>query len=133
LLPATHAAAGSKPMLEFAIIWGGSFAALVATVVALHWIYRLLGSDFGLNGWKSELPTAMVAAAMQAGVFFVAAYLTREGAGVGGATRFALIFSVLFLCGCYKVTHLSDLDGIDLAILAAVDHVILFTLAAARS
>jgi hypothetical protein len=119
-------------MFEFAIIWAGCLAALAVTLVALHWSYRLLGSDFGLNGWRSELPTALAAAAMQAGVFFVAAYLTREGAGVGGATRFALIFSVLLLCGCYKVTHLSDLDGIDLAVLAAVDHLILFVLAAAR-
>ena len=120
-------------MLEFVIIWGGCVAALVVALVALHWTYRLLGSDFGLNGWKSELPTAIVAAAMQAGVFLVAAYLTREGAGIGGATRFALIFSVLLLCACYKVTHLRDLDAIDLAVLAAVDHVILIILAFARS
>ncbi len=118
-------------MLEFAIIWGGCFAALVIALVALHWTYRLLGSDFGLNGWKSELATAVVASAMQAGVFFVAAYLTREGAGVGGATRFAVIFSILLLCACYKVTHLTDLDAIDLAVLAAVQHAILLILRAA--
>ena len=120
-------------MLEFAIIWGGCFVALLVALVALHGTYRLLGSDFGLTGWKSELMTAVVASAMQAGVFLVAAYLTREGAGVGGATRFALIFSILLLCACYKVTHLTDLDAIDLAVLAAVDHVILFILSTARS
>ena len=113
-------------------MWVGCFAALVVALVALHWTYRLLGSDFGLTGWKSELATALVASAMQAGVFFVAAYLTGEGAGIGGATRFALIFSVLLLCGCFKVTHLTDLDAIDLAVLAAVDHVILIILAAMR-
>ena len=120
-------------MLEFAIIWGGCFIALVATLVALHWTYRLLGSDFGLGSWKSELPTAVVASAMQAGIFALAVYLTREGAGIGGAQRFAFIFPVLLLCGCYKLTHLTDLDTIDLAVLAAVQHVLLIILAIARS
>ena len=119
-------------MADYLLIWGACAITLLMSLAALHWTYRLLGSDFGLNDWKRELVTAVVASALQAGVFAIAMYLTREGAGPAGARRFALIFSVAMLWVCYKVTHLAEMDNLEIGILATVQHGLLIAVAAAR-
>jgi hypothetical protein len=120
-------------MADYLLMWGVCAITLLVSLAALHCTYRLLGSDFGLNAWKRELVTALVAAALQAGVFAVAMYVTREGAGPAGARRFALIFSVAMLWVCYKVTHLAEMDNLEIGILAAVQHALLIAITFARS
>jgi hypothetical protein len=119
-------------MPSYLLIWGACVLTLLISVGALYWIYRILGSDFGLNDWKREVLTALVAAALQAGVFAVALYLTSEGAGAGGARRFALLFSFAMLWVCYKLTHLTEMDNLEISILAAVQHLLLIAIAFAR-
>ena len=93
----------------FLLFWLLNAGILAASLGVLRLIYRVLGTDSGLRGWKGEVPTAIVAALV----------FTLVGNGIQvfgandptGRATFALFALGLFIIGgIYKVTHLLEMD-----------------------
>lgn len=116
-------------MGRYLLLWVVTFGSLALTLILLSWIYRALGGDLGLSGWKREAIIATVVSCPQAFLFWFSLAL-----GVGVARMFVL--AAIWLFAFYKITHSSSswvegtyaMDGSAIFAIAAVQFAILLGL-----
>ena len=111
-------------MTQYLLIWLLCAVTLAVAVAGLHVAYRLLGSDFGTEGLVKETVTLLVASALQAGVFYIA-WAVYDPESPQRLWTFVRIFGVLVVVLVYKLTHLTDMDAVELILLAAAQGMLL--------
>ena len=94
--------------MVFMLAWMFCFVTLLVTVVVLHFLYRWRGSDLELMSWGRELALALVASALQAGVYWAVIALS----GRVHWSQHALGFAVVMIC--YKLGHLTEMTSLEL-------------------
>ena len=102
-------------MSFFLCAWSVAFVALGSAVLGLSFVYRILGSDFGTEGWLRETVTALVTSAMHAGTFMLVLLLHDDTNEYTFRATYFLAFIATYLV--YKVTHLEEMTDLELGIL----------------
>ncbi len=113
-------------MHEFLLVWAVAATALGLSVAGLTLIYRLLGSDLGTDGWLRELGIVLFTSAIQAGLYMAVTALSNEPGRAAGQALYA--FGVLATALAYKVTHLADMEALEICLLVLVNIAVLLLL-----
>ncbi len=92
-------------MLVFLQVWCLSFVALVAAAYFIEFVFRVLGSDFGVKPLKSELVTDVFVSLAPAALYWACI------ASIGHLNFVVFPFTTIVVAMSYRITHHEDMEG----------------------